>query len=134
MNDDIEKKKAEDSGLALVLIFLLVHHFSGIKGWFPDTSHRFISCAIILLVLVMIFPYIFRPFAKLWFGLATAMGSIASRILLTLIFFFLVTPVGFFRRIAGDDPMRLKEWKKGSNSVFKEKNTIYTRDDLGKSF
>ena len=108
----IDKTKSRDSGLALALIFLLIHHFARINGWFPEKSYRFVSLAIITLLLVMICPSIFKPFAKVWFAVAGLLGNVVPKILLTVIFFLVVTPIGLFRRMTDSDPMKLKEWKK----------------------
>jgi hypothetical protein len=102
--------QARDTGLAMVLICLLLAYWGG--------RPQLILGAIALLLLTMVWPQIFRPLAGLWFGLSHLIGTIASKIILTALFFFLVTPVGLIRRFWGADPLQLKKWKNGSNSVF----------------
>jgi hypothetical protein len=89
-----------------------------------------------------------RPIAYLWFGLAEILGFIVSRIILTLVFFLLIVPIGFVRYCYGADPMRFKEWKsphktkmyhKNGNteyddSVFIERNHLYVPDDIFSPF
>ncbi len=43
----------------------------------------------------------------LWMGVAFVLGNIMSRVLLTLIYFFVFTPIGLFRRLLGKDPLSL---------------------------
>jgi hypothetical protein len=96
----------------------------------------------------MICPIVFKPFAFFWFGLADILGFIVSRIILTLVFFLLVVPIGFIRYCYGSDPMRFKEWKsphktkmyhKNGNSeyvdsIFIERNHLYVSDDIRKQY
>ena len=58
------------------------------------------------------------------------MGKVVSKILLTLIFFVVVTPVGLIRRLTGADSLQLKKWKKGTDSVFVERQGAIQDKDL----
>ena len=118
----INQNQAKDTGMAMVLICLLAAYFGGIKGCY--------LAAIILLILNMIWPRIFTPIAYFWFGLSKILGAIVSRILLSLLFFLLVTPIGVLRRMWRKDPMMLKDWKAGNSSVFKTRDQEYKPQDM----
>ncbi len=45
---------------------------------------------------------------RLWMSLALVLGFAMTRLLLTAVFFLLITPVGLLMRLAGRDPMRRK--------------------------
>ena len=120
------QRRNTDTGLALTLIVL-------ITAWFFNQIVLILP-AIGLLLLAMVWPPAFKPLAPLWFGLAHFMGGLVSKILLSLVFIFIVTPVGLLRRISGKDPMRLKLWKQDSGSVFLERNHIYELKNLEKPF
>jgi hypothetical protein len=125
----LEKKnlaQAKDTGLAIVLILLLVALI-----W---EQHQLILPAAIVLVLAMAWPALFRPLAHVWFGLSFLLGSIVSKILLTVVYALIAVPVGLIRRLGGADAMRLKQWKKGSGSVFVERNHAFTAGDLEKPY
>lgn len=47
------------------------------------------------------------PGYRLWMGIAFVMGNILNRVLLTLIYFFLFTPLGWVRRACRKDPLQL---------------------------
>ena len=49
---------------------------------------------------------------------------------LTIIFFILVLPIGFMRRLLGKDPMQLQKWKKDQTSAFKTREHVYTAKDI----
>ena len=121
-NKKLSTENCKDSGLALVLICLICY-----QVW---KLQIFILLAIIFLVIAMTYPLIFKPFAKCWFALSTALGTVVSKIILSILFFVIVMPIGLIRRILGKDSMRLKEWKKSSDSVFRQRNHHFEPKDL----
>ena len=75
-------------------------------------------------------PALYRPFAKLWFGLSHWLGTIVSKILLTLLFYGLVLPVGLVRRLMGKDAMQLRRWKQDQASVLHTRDHLFQPEDL----
>jgi len=122
----ITQQQAKDTGMAMVLICLLIMFMSGRAFLLPP--------AIALLVLTMTWPALFRPLAKLWFALSHFLGSIVSKILLSLLFFTIVTPIGLVRRLAGADSLKLKKWRTGSTSSFTDRNQTYSAEDLERPY
>ena len=112
----------KDTGLAVTLILLIILLFT--------KNNKLIVPAIVTHVITMTWPKFYTPVAPLWFGLSHLLGSIVSRVLLTLVFVVIVSPVGVIRRLMGIDSMGIKKWKDGNNSVFVERNHTYTRPDL----
>ncbi len=115
-------EQAKDTGMAMVLICLLL----GYSGKFP----KFLPVSIILLLLTMAWPKAFKPLAGLWFGLSHLLGQVVSKIVLGLAFFLIVTPIGLIRRWIGADSLQLKKWKKGTESVFKQRQGVIRDQDL----
>jgi hypothetical protein len=118
----ISVDKCRDSGLALVLISLICY-----QVW---KQPLLIPAAICLLLVAMTYPRIFKPFARFWFALASVLGVVVSRIVLTLIFFGVVFPVALLRTLMGKDSMQMKRWKKGRDSVFRRRDHRYGVKDL----
>ena len=115
-------EKCKDSGLALVLICLICFLI-----W---KQQAFMLLALAFLVIAMTYPPIFKPFARLWFALSVALGTVVSKIILSLLFFLLVLPIGLLRRLLGKDAMKIKSWRKGTESVFRVRNHRFTAEDL----
>jgi Saxitoxin biosynthesis operon protein SxtJ len=103
-------EQAKDTGMAMVLICLLL----GYWGKFP----KFLPVSLALLLLTMVWPNAFRPLAVLWFGISHLLSQVMSRVILTVVFFLVVTPIGVIRRLCGADALQLKKWKQGRGSVF----------------
>jgi hypothetical protein len=122
----ISKAQARDTGLAAVLILLLIAHFRD--------SISLVPAAIAVLVIDMIWPSFFRPFAYVWFTLANILRRVVSSILLTVLFLVIVTPIGLLRRLFGADPMKGKSWKDGPKSVFEEREHPFSAKDLERPY
>ena len=61
-----------------------------------------------LILLGAILPNILRPVYIAWMSLAVVLGAIVTRILLTLFFFLVITPVGLVFKIIGRDALTRK--------------------------
>ena len=59
----------------------------------------------VLVLLGLVRPSLLTRPAAAWWRLAHVLGYINTRILLTLLYFFLLTPMGLIWRAIGKDPM-----------------------------
>jgi len=114
--------QARDTGLALTLLCLLIVHF-----W---QAYRLVPLAMVFLVVTMVWPRAFKPVAGLWFGLSHVIGTVMSTVILTVLFFVLVTPIGLIRRAKGADSLQLNKWKRGEDSVFAVRADLIQKKDL----
>jgi hypothetical protein len=119
-------EQSRDTGLALVLVCLLLAYFGNYS--------RFVPLAIIVLLIAILWPQFFRPLAGPWFAFAHFLGNLMSKVILTILFFGLVTPIGWLRHLFGADPLKLKQWKTGHDSVFVMRSGKITADDLEKPY
>lgn len=124
--NNLSKKQATDSGMAFTLIFLLL-------GLFVKKV-LFFKIAILILIVNMIFPSAYKPFAFVWLKLSHFLGSIVSKIILTVIFFLVVTPMGLLRRLMGHDTLMLNQYKKGNKSVFTNRDIMVSKKDIEKTY
>jgi hypothetical protein len=122
----LTKGQCKDTGMAMVLILLLVYLVS--------KRELFIFCAIGLHVLNMVAPQVYRPVAVIWFGISQLLGTITSKVVLSIAFFFVVVPVGVLRRILGKDSLRLRAFKAGTESVMQIRDRTFTGEDIKKPY
>jgi hypothetical protein len=122
----ISKDQAKDSGMAVVLIIVVIGLFT--------QNDIFFKIAAGVLLMDMIFPMFYYPFAIFWFGISGIMGSIASKVLLFVIYMIIVLPVALWRRLLGKDPLLLKGFKKSNASVMRSRKHVYEASDLEKPF
>jgi hypothetical protein len=118
--------QSRDTGQVLALVLVLCAFFLN------KPALTLASAGVMLLVLV--WPPIFRPLAFVWFGLAEILGWVMTRVIFTTIFFLLVTPMGLCRRMCGIDPMERGRWKEGQESVFRVRDHEYSAQDLERMF
>ncbi len=115
-------EQARDTGLAICLVLLLLTYFGNFS--------RLIPVAIVLLFLSMVWPNVFGPLSIGWFKFSSIISAVMSKVILVLLFFGIVTPVGLSRRLMGADPMQFKKWKKGKDSVFMTRDKAVKAKDL----
>ena len=123
---NISKNQTIDTGMAIVLILLLIAVFS--------LEFVYVKIAIIALIVTMTIPFIYKYIAVIWFGLSHLLGTVVSKIILTLVFFLIVSPVGLVRRVMGYDSLKLKEFKKGTGSVMNVRNITFSKNDIDKPY
>jgi hypothetical protein len=122
----ISEKQCFDTGIAMALISIIAGLFSHRQGF------QYLTLGI--LVINMFVSKFFYPFAIFWFGFSELLGSITSKIILGLAFYFVVTPVGMIRKFYRNDRLNLKRFKKDKLSVFIVRNHKYISSDLKNMF
>ena len=88
----------------------------------------------ILALLTLLFPVIFYPFAWVWFGLSKGMGKFSTGILLGVVFCIVVIPVGLIRKMMHLDGLKIKQFKKTTDTVLLTREHIYVDSDLIHTF
>jgi hypothetical protein len=122
----VSKEQSKDTGMAMVLLLLL--------GYARFRREWLLLGALALQVLVMTAPGLFKRVAVVWLGLSHAMGWMTSKVLLTAVFFIVVTPIGLARKLMGKDPMRLRAFKRGEASAMLTRNHTFTAADVEKPY
>lgn len=122
----MNRDQSRDTGMAMVLLLLLVYLYARRPG--------LLAAALAAHVITMTFPGLFKPVAVVWLGLSHLLGTIMSRVLLSIVFYAIVTPVGLLRRIAGKDTLKVRAFKAGVESVMLERNHVFAPADIEKPY
>ena len=125
-NSPLQNNKAKDTGLAIVLLLLIILYFT--KIW------NLLLPAIVVLIVSILCPQVFDGISRIWFRAVEALSTLASRLILSILFYMLVVPIGLIRKLTGADPMQLRSWKNGRETVFRIRNTTYSAKDMDKPF
>ena len=75
------------------------------RGRFPVVAPVLLCVGALLVLLGAIYPKSLILPNRLWMGMAEAMGYVMTRVILALVFFLIVTPIGLLRRLTGGDPL-----------------------------
>jgi len=112
--------------MAIVLLLLLIY--------LKTRRDTLLYTALILHVLNMIVPRIYAPTALVWLGLSRLLGTVMSKLLLSILFFGLVTPIGVLRRLLGKDSLKLREFKSSEESAMLVRNHLFVGQDIEKPY
>jgi hypothetical protein len=123
----VSREQCKDTGMALCLILLLLYYY------LPGTV-QLLACAIISLILNMIYPLLFWPVGIFWYNFSNVLGTIMSKIILSILFLVMVVPVGFIRNVLGYNGLVTNNWKNNDLSVFTERNHKYEPENIDKPF
>ncbi|MBR9972771.1 SxtJ family membrane protein [Magnetospirillum sulfuroxidans] len=67
-----------------------------------------LAVAVLFLIVALARPALLKPLNLIWFKFGLLLHSIMTPLIMGLLFFLTVTPVGLLMRATGKDPMRLK--------------------------
>ncbi len=127
-SDEAVKKTGLSVGVVLILISLLLWYLG-------KTSFVYFSIAGgLFVILAFIAIPVLRPFHKLWMMFALMMGFVMSRIILTLLFYIVLTPIGLIAKIVGKKFMPLGFDKSASTYWEKREITIKHQIDYDRQF
>ena len=105
MEGMVEKKELRNFGLIVGGIFCLIgiwpaiRHGEGLRLWA-------VVPGALLIPLGLIAPTVLAPLFKIWMKVGHVMGWVNTRIILGILYFGLITPMGVVMRLFGWDSMR----------------------------
>ena len=116
--DDVKISSNRSFGIVFFVVFLLIAlyplTYSGeIRIWSAIIS-------LIILILGLLNSKILSPLNNLWFKFGLFLGRIISPVIMGIIFFLVVTPIGYVMRILGKDILNLKYNKNKSYWIEKK--------------
>ena len=99
-------------GLVFFVVFLIValwplKYEENIRLWS-------LAVSIVFFILGILNSKLLAPFNRLWFKLGIFLGTIVSPIVMGLVYFLVVTPVGIFMRLLGNDLLKMRKEKNTS--------------------
>ena len=105
-------------GLLFFIVFLIISIWP--LSYSGEIRVLSLVISIIFLILGLINSNILKPLNFLWMKFGIFLGKIVSPLLMAIIFFLVVTPIGLIMRLLGKDVINLKYNK--SKSYWIEKN------------
>ena len=105
-------------GIVFFVVFLLIAIYPILNNEEVRLWSLLISS--VFLILGLINSQILTPLNKLWFKFGLLLGKIISPLVMGLIFFLVVTPIGLIMRILGKDVLNLKYNKNKSYWIEKK--------------
>ena len=93
-------------GLVFGGLFLVM----GLISWFTSKPHHLWPWVMsgIFFILAWLFPRLLAPLNRIWMGFGDILHKITSPIILGLMFYVLLVPIGTIMRIVGKKPISLE--------------------------
>jgi hypothetical protein len=129
---DTSEKSVKKTGITVGVVLILI---SFILWWLGKNSFVYFSLVGgVFIILSYIAIPLLKPFHKLWIGLSLVLGFVMSRIILTILFYFVVTPIGLLAKLVGKKFMPLGFDKNVKTFWEKREKTVKTKIDYERQF
>ena len=118
-NNNIKISSNRSFGIVFFVVFLFIALYP--ITYSEDIRIWSLIISFIFIILGLLNSKILTPLNKLWFKFGVILGKIISPIIMGIIFFLVVTPIGLIMKVLGKDLLRLK-YNKKDNTYWIEKN------------
>ena len=120
MIEEIKNIKSEKSDLRKfgITIGLFLMILAGVLFWRGKESFEILLVfGLVLCLLGLTIPVALKPVYWIWMVFATILGWIMTRVILSLLFYLVITPIGVFSRLSGNRFLDLK-WDKSKSTYW----------------
>ena len=104
--NDVKISSNRSFGVVFFIVFLLIALYPVINN--EEIRVWSLIVSLIFLVLWLLNSKILNPLNQIWFKFGVLLGRIISPLIMAIIFFFVVTPIGLIMRILGKDILNLR--------------------------
>ena len=104
--DDVKIGSNRSFGIVFFVVFLLISTYPLING--DELRLWSLIISIVFLFLGLLNSKILNPLNKLWFKFGIFLGKIISPLVMGIIFFLVVTPIGLLMRLLNKDLLNLR--------------------------
>ena len=116
--DEIKIGSNRSFGIVFFTVFLIIATYPLINN--GEIRIWFLILSLVFLILGLLNSKILYPLNKIWFKFGLLLGKLVSPLIMAIIFFLVVTPIGILMRVLNKDLLNLKFNK--SKSYWIEKN------------
>ena len=101
-----DKTTLRKFGFTVGTVLLLVGIVLYLIG--KSSSVVFGGIGVLLILFGLTLPNILKPLNKIWMSLAVILGWFMSRVILFILYYVIITPIGIFLKLIGKDFLQLK--------------------------
>lgn len=115
---EVQMGSERSFGLVFAIVFAVIALWplpggGEIRAWAMALSGAFVLAA-------MAAPRVLKPLNVLWFKFGMLLHHVVTPLVMGLLFFVTVTPIGLLMRATGKDPMRLKRGQTDSYWIVRD--------------
>ena len=104
--NDIKISSNRSFGVVFFIVFFLIALYPLLNN--NEVRLWSLIISVLFLILGILNSKILSPLNKIWFKFGLILGKIISPIIMGIIFFLVVTPIGFIMKLLGKDLINLK--------------------------
>ena len=137
MLEEIKNIKSEKSdlrkfGITIGIILMII---SGFLYWEGKESYQILlTIGVVLCGLGVMIPIILKPIYWIWMIFATILGWFMTRVILSLLYYWIMCPIGLISRLLGKQFLDLKWNKKDSTYWNYRSKIIFDKEKYEKQF
>ncbi len=126
-----DKKELKKFGITIGVALLIISAF--LFFYEKPSAPYFIGVGLVFQIVAQIFPTLFLPLQKIWMAFSVVMGFIMTRVILSVLFYLVITPISFISKIFGKDFLNLKI-EKDKKSYWNLRDEEYEQSSTEKQF
>lgn len=131
-NIKTDKSEIRKFGITIGIALIVLAGFLYWRG--RESFEIFLISGLVLSVLGLVLPVILKPVYWVWMLLSIILGWIMTRVILSLLFYIVITPIGFFSRLFGNRFLDLK-WDKSRDTYWNHRDMKQlTNEDYERQF
>lgn len=125
-------KELREFGVTIGAVLMLIAAFALWKG--RPSGPYFAVLGIVFVGLGLATPRVLFALQKVWMALAVVIGFFMSRIILTALFFLVITPIGAIMRLLGRDLLDEKIDRSASTYWKRRSGAVKTIENYGNQY
>lgn len=126
------KKELREFGLIVGAVFGML---ATLFLWRGKSFYLYFYIISMFLVLFgLIVPVLLKPMQKIWMTFAVIIGFFVTRIILGILFYFVITPVGIIMKISGKDILDINFNDKSDSYWIKRNNKNLNKESYEKQY
>lgn len=107
-------RREREFGLLVGGVLCLLGGWWRYRGRFGSVPAVVLAVGAVLMLAGAFFPSILRGPHRAWMALAEALSGVMTSVILAIVYFGVVTPIGWIRKAVGGDPLRRRAAASGS--------------------
>ncbi len=107
-------RREREFGVIVGAVFALLSSWWLYRGKFSSASHITLPLGSLLILLGLLWPKALVWPNRGWLLLAEGLSFVTTRIILGIVFFLVITPIGVVKRLTGWDPLDRRSGRRSS--------------------
>jgi len=131
---DTSSKEIRKFGLVIAIALGMIGSIIYVKFGNFDVVGWLWGIGLLFLILGFILPSVLRPVYRIWMLLAHFIGGIVSRVILIVLYYIVLVPIGLVLRLFGKDVLDQNFDKKRESYWIKKDLSNHTREQYRKMY